>query len=73
MPRHLMVRYPHAQPGPEEGQSRSPLKVPCKKLEPLKNAARIRLRSQVSLNDTDAARLVAGRGDARFVLAVCAR
>jgi len=37
-----MARIPHAQPGVEEGQSHSPLKVPCKKLEPLMNAARLR-------------------------------
>ena len=73
MPRHRMARAPHARPALQVGALQCWLKVPCEKLEPLKNAARIRLRSQVSLNDTDAARLVAGRGDARFVLAVRAR
>ena len=64
-----MAHFPHAQRELQEGALQFPLKVPCKKLEPLKNAACIRFAPQVSLNDTDDAKLVAGRGDGLFACA----
>ena len=63
------VCTPHAQPGPQRGRLRSPLKTPCEKLAPLKNAACIRRAQETSAHNTDATKLVAGRGDALFVLA----
>jgi hypothetical protein len=42
---------PLAQRGPQQGESRSPLKTPCEKIEPLKNAVRLR-RAQASSSTT---------------------
>ena len=73
MPRHRMPRGALVQPGLQEGQSRSRLKVPCKKLAPLKNAVCIRLRRSVCRYDTDVAMMEDERGGVLFVLAGLAR
>ena len=47
----------------------SPLKIPCKKLAPLKNCACLRFAQEASAHNTDAEMMEAERGDAHFVLA----
>ena len=60
---------PHAQPGLQTGRLQSPLKIPCKKLAPLKNCACIRFAQEASAHNTDAEMMEDERGDARFELA----
>ena len=64
-----MPRVPLSQPGPQTGRLRSPLKIPCKKLAPLKNCACIRFAQEASAHNTDAEMMEDERGDARFELA----
>ena len=64
-----MPRVPLSQPGPQTGRLRSPLKIPRKKLAPLKNCACIRFAQEASAHNTDAEMMEDERGDARFVLA----
>ena len=68
-----MARAPLLQPGVQDGQSHSRQKEPCKNLAPLMSCAILRARPQVSADNADADKVVEGRGDARFVLAVRAR
>ncbi len=67
------LRYINGQRRQVSGVPCCPLKDPCKKLAPLTSCAFLRAKSQVSADNADADKLVAGRGDARFVLAVRAR
>ena len=68
-PRLRMPCGPLARRGPETDQSRSALKIRCKNLEPLKNAARLRFAQECWLPDSCAAVITTARGDALFALA----
>ena len=78
MPRHCMAHDALAQQGPQQasrdqGESRSPLKTPCEKIEPLKNAVRLRRAQASSSHDTSTAAMDMERNDALTALAVLAR
>ena len=62
-----------AQRGPQQGESRSPLKTPCENIGPLKNAVRLRRAQESSSHDTPAATMDNERDDALIALAVLAR
>ena len=61
-----MPCIPLMKSGPHGITPRSAQKIPCKKIEPLKNAALLRFALAVELHGTDAGRLVSGRNDALF-------
>jgi hypothetical protein len=73
VPRHCMAHDALAQRGPQQGESRSPLKTPCEKIEPLKNAVRLRRAQASSRHDTSTAAMDMERNDALTALAVLAR
>ena len=73
VPRHCMPRDALVQSGLHKDEYRSRLKTACKKLAPLKNAARIRRAQASSLHHTPAATMGNGRQDALIALAVLAR
>ena len=73
VPRHCMAHDALAQRGPQQGESRSPLKTPCEKIGPLKNAVRLRRAQESSSHDTPAATMDNERDDALIALAVLAR
>ena len=60
---------PLAQRGRQAVAPSSALKIPCKKIEPLKSAARLRFAQECWLPDPCAAVITNARGDALFALA----
>ena len=68
MPRHCMAHDALAQWGPQQGESRSPLKTPCEKMGPLKNAVRLRRAQASSSHDTPVATMDNERDDALIAL-----
>ena len=68
-----MGRAPLLQPGVQDGQSHSRQKERRKNLALLTSCATLRAAGLESRHNADADKVVAGRGDAHFVLAVRAR
>ena len=68
-----MARAPLLQPGVQDGQFHSRQKERRKNLALLTSCATLRAAQVESRHNADADKVVAGRGDARFVLAVRAR
>ena len=68
-PRDRTARNPLQQRGPQQGESRSALKTARKKIEPLKNSARLRFAQECWLPDTCAAMMTNERDVALFALA----
>ena len=73
MPRHCMAHDALAQREPQQGESQFPLKTPCEKIEPLKNAVRLRRAQASSSHHTPAATMNNERNNALITLAVLAR
>ena len=73
MPRHRMARDVLHQSGLHKGESQSGLNTPCEKIEPLKNAVRLRRAQASSSHDTSTAAMDMERNDALTALAVLAR
>ena len=68
-----MGRAPLLQPGVQDGQSHSRQKERRKNIALLTSCAFLRSDAGERRHNTDVDKLVEGRGDARFVLAVRAR
>ena len=64
-----MAHFPHAQPALQAGALQCWLKVPCKKLEPLRSCAMIQRTFACHLMDAAAGAMGIARGDALFALA----
>jgi hypothetical protein len=73
VPRHRMARDVLHQSGLHKGESQSGLNTPCEKIEPLKNAVRLRRAQASSSHVTHAATMDNERDDALIALAVLAR